>query len=243
MGQRLVVSFRREGRTVVNAYFHWSAYTDSALEITLDLIDALNEGIPSGIPSLVDVFKQIKNYNPCISIHEIKSERTLNSILSKEDVDYLTISKEEKNLLLDLLDNRYVLYVEQLEEGYCDIFEKGVNRNDGLIGIFKKDIKESSSWSEGDVFIDLDEKTIDFEVYGYWGDFENFEDDYMYFSEEVPESERTVENCFNNKFTNLSSFDLHNLSFEDFYKLSTLLLQSDRGLLDKDNNIVIHKIG
>lgn len=242
MGQRLVVNFIKDGRTVINTYFHWSAYTDSAIEITLDLINALNEGVSSDIPSLVGVFKQIKNYNPCISIHEIKSERTLSSILSKEDVDYLTISKEEKNLLLDLLDNKYVLHVEQSEEGYYDIFEKGANCNDGLIGIFKKDIKESKSWSEGDVFIDLDEKTIDFEVYGYWGGFEDFENDYMYFSEEVLESERTFENYFNNKFTDLSSFDLHNLSFEDFYKLSILLLRSDYGLLDKNNNIIIHKI-
>lgn len=243
MGQRLVVSFRKDGKTVINTYFHWSAYTDSAIEITLDLIDTLNEGVPSDIPSLIDVFKQIKNYNPCILIHGIKSERTLSSILSKEDVDYLTISKEEKNLLLDLLDNRYILHVEKSgEEGYYDIFEKGANRNDGLISIFKKDIEESWSWFEGDVFIDLDEKTIDFEVYGYWGGFEDFENDYMYFSKEVPESERTIENYFNNKFIDLSSCDLHNLSFEDFYKFSILLLHSDYGLLDKNNNIIIHKI-
>ena len=43
MGQRLVVQIEDCGKQLANAYYHWSAYTESALEITNDVIQTLNE--------------------------------------------------------------------------------------------------------------------------------------------------------------------------------------------------------
>ncbi len=43
-------------------------------------------------------------------------------------------------------------------------FVKGTDRNSGLIAISKENIEESQNWSEGDVFIDIGTKTVDFRV-------------------------------------------------------------------------------
>ena len=34
MGQRLNIEIKENGTTLANAYYHWSAYTDSSLELT-----------------------------------------------------------------------------------------------------------------------------------------------------------------------------------------------------------------
>lgn len=43
MGQRLVVTIRRGREYIANAYYHWSAYTDSAAEITNNICDRYDE--------------------------------------------------------------------------------------------------------------------------------------------------------------------------------------------------------
>jgi len=46
MGQRLVIQIVHNGEPLANAYYHWSAYTGSSLELTnyiLDLIDNVDE--------------------------------------------------------------------------------------------------------------------------------------------------------------------------------------------------------
>lgn len=43
MGQRLNIEIFNNGQVVVNAYYHWSAYTRSALELTAKVISAYND--------------------------------------------------------------------------------------------------------------------------------------------------------------------------------------------------------
>lgn len=179
----------------------------------------------------------------------IKSNKELGSELSKEDVDSLKISNEEKQILLNLLENKYILLVEKCHyllgdvlEDYS-IFEEGANRKGGLIFVFKKDIEESDSYSEGDVIINLDTKTVSFQVLGYIGNSEGFgELGYVDFDSDVPESERTLENYFKNRFVDLRELDVDNIKFEDFYKFSNLLYRAEGGLYDRNNDIVIWKI-
>ena len=40
MGQRLNIEICNNTRTLANAYYHWGAYTSSALEYTAKIIDA-----------------------------------------------------------------------------------------------------------------------------------------------------------------------------------------------------------
>lgn len=41
MGQRLNIEIHNNGELLANCYYHWAAYTDSALELTTDALDAL----------------------------------------------------------------------------------------------------------------------------------------------------------------------------------------------------------
>lgn len=43
MGQRLVIHIKDKGEEIANAYYHWSAYTGSAAELTNDILEYLNE--------------------------------------------------------------------------------------------------------------------------------------------------------------------------------------------------------
>lgn len=43
MGQRLNIEIIKNGETLANAYYHWSAYTSSSLELTKLIIDAIDE--------------------------------------------------------------------------------------------------------------------------------------------------------------------------------------------------------
>ncbi|MBL4951060.1 hypothetical protein JK635_02245 [Neobacillus sp. YIM B02564] len=43
MGQRLNIEIVKNGETLANAYYHWSAYTSSSLELTKIIINAINE--------------------------------------------------------------------------------------------------------------------------------------------------------------------------------------------------------
>lgn len=39
MGQRLNIEIHENGKCLANAYYHWSAYTQEALELTLDILE------------------------------------------------------------------------------------------------------------------------------------------------------------------------------------------------------------
>lgn len=43
MGQRLVVEIKKDDNPVANAYYHWSAYTDSSLEVLKQTLENYNE--------------------------------------------------------------------------------------------------------------------------------------------------------------------------------------------------------
>ena len=52
MGQRLNVEMIANGKSLVNAYFHWSAYTDEALSILQEIIETQEK---------IDILDEIKN--------------------------------------------------------------------------------------------------------------------------------------------------------------------------------------
>ncbi len=70
----------------------------------------------------------------------------------------------------------------------------GISRSDGLIALDKETMKEMQSWSEGDVYIDLDKDLIDFCVYSgyeslaeYIEERKSWDDDFEEFTlEEIP---------------------------------------------------------
>lgn len=43
MGQRLVINLKNEEETIANVYYHWSGYTDSAIDLTSTIIRGLEK--------------------------------------------------------------------------------------------------------------------------------------------------------------------------------------------------------
>lgn len=132
MGQRLVIQIEKNGEALANCYYHWSAYTDSALEETQEVL---------------------QNYNE------------LRASLKNEDGDVdwklLAIKMFESStggMTEDSMNTAQALYPNVK-------FRVGRDRNSGLIGITKHDMEESMNWCEGLVVINLDNETINFQVW------------------------------------------------------------------------------
>lgn len=43
MGQRLNIEMKTKGKVVANCYYHWSAYTMTALQLTKEIIGGKHE--------------------------------------------------------------------------------------------------------------------------------------------------------------------------------------------------------
>ena len=135
MGQRLVVTIEKNDKQLAKLYFHWSAYTGSALYVTRDIVHCI--------------------YN---SKNETDIEMLLRLIRFCEDRGG-GIDGGEGSVAWKYITTTYP----------NEIFKSnGISRSDGLIALDEDSMEEMQSYSEGDVYIDLDEDMINFGVYaGY----------------------------------------------------------------------------
>ena len=133
MGQRLVCTIETNEKKLCNIYFHWSAYTYSALLETKKIID-------------------------CIYNHKDETE--------KELLLRLIHFCEENGGGIRGTDDEFK-YIQNLYPN--EIFKTdNYSRNEGLIALSEKGISDLQSWSEGDVYINIDTDEVDFCVYaGY----------------------------------------------------------------------------
>ena len=90
--------------------------------------------------------------------------------------------------------------------------KKCQGRNEGIIAITQKDIEETRYWEEGRVSIDIENKTIDFEVIKEYTE-EELDEDY----------EKEEQKQFNIKQIDIN---FRNISFEDIFELKTFIDKS-----------------
>lgn len=77
-----------------------------------------------------------------------------------------------------LTENEIGYANKTLENFNSSAFEIAKDRNNGLIAISDEGISETRAWEEARVQIDLNEKTINFDVLFYYNDKDEFIDDY-----------------------------------------------------------------
>lgn len=124
MGQRLNIEIRQDNVVKANAYYHWSAFTGSSIELAKEIVEHADE---------------FKDSDP--TIKAVRLLEITGAGLTPDELGYA-------------------------EEAYIGVeFEPATNRNDGLIAITKEGIESTRDWEEGRVTIDLDTKTVDFQVY------------------------------------------------------------------------------
>lgn len=157
MGQRLVVTIEKGDRRLCNIYFHWSAYTYSALLETKKIID-------------------------CIYNHKDESEKDLLLRLIRfceKNGGGIRGDEEERKYIQALYPNETFL-----EEGY--------SRNEGLIALSENGMTDLQSWSEGDVYIDIDSDAVDFCVYSGYEDLDEYIEERKSWDDEFDEKEMEV---------------------------------------------------
>lgn len=130
MGQRLNLEIQNSKGTIANAYYHWSGYTSSSLELTKQVIKQL-EKIQLGI--YIDADDITEENTTLLAIRLLESTRA-------------GLTEEEKNAAKTLLP----------EKDFADC----IDRNYGLIAITDKGIQETRRWAESSVYIDIKERTV-----------------------------------------------------------------------------------
>ena len=133
MGQRLVCTIVTNEKKLCNIYFHWSAYTYSALLETKKIID-------------------------CIYNHKYETEKELLLRLIRfceENGGGIRGTEDEFEYIQNLYPNQ-------------TFKTDDYSRDYGLIALSEKGMADLQSWSECDVYINIDTDEVDFCVYaGY----------------------------------------------------------------------------
>ena len=162
MGQRLVVSIEKNKKSIAKIYYHWSAYTGSALEETRNIIN-------------------------CIYNHKDESE--------SEMLLRLIRFCEENGGGIDGVPSEFD-YIRGLYPN--EMFkDRDISRSNGLIALSEKCMADMQSWSEGDVYINLDTDQVDFCVYSGYDNLEEYIKERKEWDDEFDES----------KLKNIPTFD------------------------------------
>lgn len=133
MGQRLNIEILKNGEVLANSYYHWSGFSNSAINLTIHIINN---------------FDYIKKYK----VEEyIKKQDLLFAIRLLEETGAGVNDIEKIRKILE--DQTMNLKLKPCKD-----------RNEGIIGVTKEDIEETRYWEEGRVSIDIEKKTIDFNV-------------------------------------------------------------------------------
>jgi hypothetical protein len=133
MGQRLNIEIVRNDKTIANCYYHWSAYTTSALATALMVLADYEKLSKENLPDEVFAVKLFEN---CSSFSFFNGD-TNYAGLSESSYEYMT--------------SKYPDYE----------FNKAVDRNAGLIGVTEEDMENTRNWEEGTLYIYIDKKMID----------------------------------------------------------------------------------
>lgn len=154
MGQRLVITLEQNDKAVAAIYYHWSAYTYSALQETKDVINCIYNGERETIDkTLLRIIRHL--------------EASGGGIRGVDD------------------EFKYIKSLYPGEEFKTD----GYSRNNGIIALSSKGIADLRSWSEGDVYINLDTDQVDFCVYSGYEDIAEYLEERREWDDELDEDE------------------------------------------------------
>lgn len=152
MGQRLVIHMLNDsGKEVANAYYHWSAYTSSAIYELKGIADALQLIQDGNIEKWIVTESICKYYHT--DINALNDVELATVLLYATGAGIRNI-KESIGVLLDNEEKRLRIPIIS-----------AIDRNEGLIDLTEEGIKDSNDWSEGDAYVHLRSGLVDFNVY------------------------------------------------------------------------------
>lgn len=137
MGQRLNIEIKSKGKVLANSYYHWSAYSERALEL---------------VKKIIDNFQEIHDDNEMI--RAVKLLGLTGAGLTREAIHYAYKNIDNFDLTADDGKGFFSRY----------LIPMAIDRNNGLINISDKEMQDTRYWEEGRITINIDRKTFDFDV-------------------------------------------------------------------------------
>lgn len=182
MGQRLIIKVYEDKNSmdeyrkgaICSIYYHWSAYSISALYEAKNLVEAIRDELEEGkaprqiITSKVDGFTKESNMRfnlPNYNVANFLQQKDSNIKLTDDDkeslIDFLIRVVEKLGIRVDEDDHK------NMTELYPNIkfSQENLNRSTGLIAFTEEAQKSQMDWCEGLVEIYLREQEINSDVY------------------------------------------------------------------------------
>lgn len=194
MGQRLIIKVYEDKDSrdvygkgaICSIYYHWSAYSISALDEADKLIGAIRDELKEGKPPRETIIDKVHGFTnqlnmkfdlPNYNVVNFLQQRGSNIKLTDDDkeslIDFLIKVVEKMGIRVDEDDHR------NMAKLYPNIkFSKeNLNRSTGLIAFTEEAQQSQMDWCEGLVEIFLREQEIYSNVYFFAEDKEELEDD------------------------------------------------------------------
>lgn len=160
MGQRLVVNIEANDVTVASIYYHWSAYTMSALYTIRDIVSSLYDS----------------GYDPAYCNKEELMLRILNMCEASggclSQIEYDGDPSIEASNFKKMFPNRE--------------YKTSGSRDDGIVAFTDIGIGYQNGWAESTARIDLSSDTIEFNVYSEFDSVEDMIQQEWFEEDDVP---------------------------------------------------------
>ena len=143
MGQRLVIQNQINGESVNVIYYHWSAYTESAIEELKEFANRLSVNYKNQSDSL---FAMLTNAG-----RELIEKLDNCSLTDNEKIDLFNLMTYFSVSGTGASDNDSLKYLSQFTS---DVNRQNVSRNEGLLAITEEDQEDTLGWSEGTLVVD-----------------------------------------------------------------------------------------
>lgn len=195
MGQRLNLEITDGDNVLASAYYHWSGYTSSSLNLTNIIMTAIKE--ESNNTNEKD--NNIKNMNDKIE-----------AITKELNDDVLKACKLLRLTGAALTEDQIEYINKNCDDSYKELYKDDdiVDRNNGLIAITEKEMANTRIWEEARVTIDITNKVINFNSI-YVEPMAHYLEDYSVNINDLPTTD----------------IDYSNISFDDFEKFSNELYE------------------
>lgn len=146
MGQRLVITIEDKNGLLAKAYYHWSGYTHSGLAITNIAVKHFESAVRTATSAMA-------------------VQRITNANLTEDDFAHRTKVAIACHMLFATNAGLETTETSPEDEAFKNMFPGcnyvvGVNRSDGLIAITENGMHDLQIWSEADVIINIDTKSV-----------------------------------------------------------------------------------
>lgn len=163
LGQRLVIEIKRDDIRLATLYYHWSAYTNTAIARLKDLYNhvLVNANRMTDSELRLATIRYAEHSTPYGYFDDIAKLQKMKSAAENE-TDGASWMRQFAYMHggVSAEDKGFVQTIFQQEEFVFD----DVSRNEGLVSISQESMNNSIAWADGLIEIDLSENMVNFGV-------------------------------------------------------------------------------